>query len=74
MIEDLEGLQTPGISGSIHLQSLNETTIYATLENVACSIEEMCEKSEELYIREVFVEEYTARFIIPSKHDLEDTQ
>ncbi|HCB51511.1 TPA: hypothetical protein DEP21_02960 [Patescibacteria group bacterium] len=46
------------------LRSLNQESVYATLEKTNCTLDESCDTCEAPYQRAVEVENYTARFII----------
>lgn len=54
------------VSGIIHLQSINDSTIWLTLENVHCSLWDTCDRCLEEYQRPVVCEEYRAKFEIPN--------
>jgi len=46
------------------LRSLNQESVYATLEKVSCVAKEICDTCETPYQRPIEIENYTARFII----------
>lgn len=75
-LEDLFPEKLPqikiGISGELELQSLNDSELLATLENVYTEIDEICDKCLEPFIRKVECEEYSAKFMMP--RDEEETE
>ena len=60
----IPNLTTEGISWTFVIQSLNEASLLGTLTDVKCSINDVCDSCQTPYEREVFVSEYTARFVI----------
>lgn len=60
----IPNLTAEGISWTFVIQSLNEASLLGTLTDVKCSIQDVCDSCQTSYEREVFVPEYTARFVI----------
>jgi len=63
----IPNLTKDGISGKLTLQSINDTTILVTVYKLSCKISDTCDKCLEDYDREVFCEEYKAKFEIPNE-------
>jgi len=71
-IEELPNIQPPGIKGSLEIQSLNDSTVLATLTNISCTTQDSCDRCLAKYTREILCPEYKARFIIPEPHQDDD--
>ena len=61
-ISEIEWLTEEWISWKILIQSFNKESLLVTLEDISCTIKEPCDKCTKPYKRDVFVENYTARF------------
>lgn len=57
-------LDGKGISWKLLLQSIDNSTIIATLENVVCHIHEESDVSGDSYVRDVLVNSFSAYFVI----------
>ena len=62
MIPEIWWLTKDWISWKILIQSFNKESLLVTLEDISCTIKEPCDKCTKSYKRDVFVENYTARF------------
>ena len=62
--EQLSSLTKEGISWTLTFRSLNQESVYATLTNVVCVLNETCDTCETPYERNVDVDSYTARFVL----------
>ena len=72
--ENIENLSKDGISGSLTFQSINDTTILFSVENLKCKIRDNCDTCLEDYDREVFCEEYKTKFEIPNDEYMQDDE
>lgn len=72
--EELPDLSEDWISGEITLQSISKDTVMATLNDVKCTLWDICDSCSTEYNRNVLVKEYEAKFIDPVlyKDDPED--
>lgn len=61
--DQLKNLNDEGISGTISLQSLNDNAVYTTLDQVNCSIKDICDTCQNEYTRKVHGEWYPAKFV-----------
>lgn len=59
-------LDDRGIDWKLHLQSIDNSTIIATLQDLRCSINDISDVSSESYIRSVVVPFFLAYFIVAS--------
>lgn len=64
-LDTIAWLATNGISWSLHLQSIDNSTIIARLDNVRCAINDVSDVSWESYVRKVFVTDFVAYFVLP---------
>lgn len=63
-LSELPDLTKEGISWTFVIQSLNETSLYGTLKDVKCTLNDVCDSCQEKYVRAVHVPEYSARFVV----------
>ncbi len=66
VIGSIDGLDAKGISWSIHLQSIDNSTLIATLENVTCVIDDISDVSRSPFKRHVAVSSLSAYFVLSS--------
>jgi uncharacterized metal-binding protein YceD (DUF177 family) len=60
----LPNLSKLGITGDILLHSMSTDSLFATFQNLSCTMNEHCDGCEKAFEREVIVPEYGARFVI----------
>lgn len=68
----LPGLTKKGISGTVVLRSLNQDSLYVTLENISCELEDICDRCWTTYTRTVNSPEYISRFVISEERKKEE--
>lgn len=68
IVEDISGLSEDGISGEIFLQTLNNHSIQATINNLSCKIHDISDISGESFIRDVMIKNYEWVFSLPMKN------
>ncbi len=69
---ELPNLTKKGIAGTIVLRSLNQDSLYVTLENITCELEDICDRCWVSYTRTVDVPEYVSRFVISEERKKEE--
>lgn len=73
----VDNLDLDGVSWELHLQSIDNFTVIATLEKVSCVINDVSDISGVSYKRPVFVDSFMAYFVMSShdfvSHDEEDS-
>lgn len=60
----IPGLTEKGISWIVSLQSLSKDSVYVDIEDIACSIDSICDTCETPFVREVAIDHYWAKFIL----------
>jgi hypothetical protein len=63
---------TPGVSGSIYMQSLNKYSLRLVIESLQCVVEDTSDISGETYTREVVLEDYEVLYVVPQDWVNED--
>lgn len=58
MLDSIPNLRSEGISTILHLESIDNSSIIATLEGLSCDIDDVSDISGESYVRHVWVDEY----------------
>lgn len=71
MLSLLPELSSEGVSGTLLLQSLDEHSIFVTVEELRCQLLEQCEQCALDFVRDVQVEDYKAKFSEFYKEDAE---
>lgn len=71
MLDSIPHLRSEGISTILHLQSIDNSSIIATLEGLSCDIDDVSDLSGEPYVRHVWVDEYKGLFVL-SESRLQD--
>ncbi len=66
ILSSISWLDVSGISWKLLLQSIDNSTIIATLEDVVCHIHEESDVSGTLYIREISSAPFSAYFVVDS--------
>lgn len=70
----LSNLSQEWISGTVILRSLNQDSLYISLKDVTCFLEETCDRCGSHYKRPVEINEYKARFVADEKTKLEEQE
>ena len=65
--DDSMKILAPGVSGSIHLLALNDTTIQLTLDHLECVVEDISDISGDVFSRDVVLEDYEVLYTIPQE-------
>ena len=68
MLDSIPNLRSEGISTILHLQSIDNSSIIATLEGLSCDIDDVSDISGEGYVRHVWVDEYKWLFVLSESH------
>lgn len=68
MLDTVSNLKPEWISTILHLQSIDNSTIIATLEDLSCDIDDVSDVSAEPYVRHVWVSDYKALFTLSDSH------
>lgn len=71
---DLPHLDKKWISGSILLRSLNQDSLYVSLENIYCKLQEICDRCWIDYERTINIPEYVCRFVGSEKIKKEEQE
>jgi len=69
VLNSIDGLGSQGIAWTIHLQSIDNSTLIATLENVICVIDDVSDISGTAFQRSVKVDSLSAYFVLLSRMD-----
>ena len=73
MIPELPTLSTDGVSWEITIQSLDEDSLFVTLD-VECVLDETCDVCSETYQRKVKIEWYTAKYVTEMEEWVRDDE
>ena len=68
MLDSIPNLRSEWISTILHLQSIDNSSIIATLEGLSCDIDDVSDVSGEWYVRHVWVDEYKGLFVLSESH------
>lgn len=68
MLDSVPHLKPEGISTILHLQSIDNSTIIATIEDLSCDIDDVSDVSAQPYVRHVWVSDYRALFTLSDSH------
>lgn len=68
MLDTIPNLRSEWISTILHLQSIDNSSIIATLEGLSCDLDDVSDLSGEAYIRHVWVDEYKWLFALSDSH------
>lgn len=71
---ELPELDKKWISWTVVLKSLNQNSLYVSLEDILCNIEDTCDRCWANYTRKVENPEYIARFVINEKIKQEEQE
>lgn len=64
VLETVPHLTSEGISAILHLQSIDNSSIIATLEELYCDIDDVSDVSGKPYVRHVLVDTYKGLFVL----------
>lgn len=70
-IDEIENLTKDWVSGDVIIQSYDQNSLLVTLNDITCTLHEPCDKCTELYDRQVFIPEYSAKFQVEIDPDYE---
>jgi uncharacterized metal-binding protein YceD (DUF177 family) len=73
-ISELVWLDKQGISGVVVLRSINQDSLYVSLENISCVLDETCDRCWAWYKRIVETPEYISRFVISEERKNEEQE
>ena len=62
--ESIPGLTKEWVSADVFLQSLSSDSVFIDIENIACDIENICDTCEADFVRSVFIEEYSGKYVL----------
>jgi len=65
-------LQKWGVTLTVFLQSIDEYTIVATIEQLHCYLDDVSDISWELFVREVIVSDYIGKFVLNNSDLVDD--
>lgn len=51
------------ISGEVHLQAMNDRTIFVTLRFIEATLEDISDVSLKPFLRDIYVDEFTAKYV-----------
>lgn len=71
MIESLDALIKEWIKWKVIIQSFDQNSLLVTLQDISCTLHEICDRCTESYDRKVEVPEYSAKFQIEIDPDYE---
>lgn len=71
MIESLDTLTKQWINWKVIIQSFDQNSLLVTLQDISCTLHEVCDRCTESYDRNVEVPEYSAKFQIEIDPDYE---
>ena len=69
MLEEVLNLNSEWVSGEITLQSLGKDSIFATIDDLHCSVGETCDRCGVEYQREIEISDYTAKYVLEINQD-----
>lgn len=74
MISGLPNLSPDGVTGSITLQSLGKDSIFASIEDLECVMQETCDRCGASFERKVHIHQANAKYVaqIDESEDQED--
>lgn len=62
--DNVPGLTEEGIAVDIALQSLSNDSVFVNLENISCEINGVCDTCEAEFVRPVFIEDYSGKYVL----------
>ncbi len=68
MLDGVPHLRPEWISAILHLESIDNSSIIATLEGLSCDIDDVSDVSAEAYVRHVWVDTYKWLFVLSESH------
>ncbi len=70
----ISNLANKWISWTVNFHSLNQDSLYVSLEDISCEINEICDRCWISYVRKVNVPSYVSRFVLNEKIKQEEEQ
>lgn len=72
--KELPGLDNKWISWTVVLRSLNQDSLYVSLENIECNLQDTCDRCWANYARKVENPKYISRFVINEERKKEEQE
>ena len=72
--KELPELDNKWISWTVILRSINQDSLYVSLENIVCNLEDICDRCWINYKRNISVAKYISRFVISEKIKKEEQE
>lgn len=69
MLKEIPNLTSEGVSGQITLQSLGKDAIFATIDELNCTVAEVCDRCGAEYERKIQIFDYTAKYVVNINED-----
>lgn len=74
-LSEIKNLTEEGVSGTVTLQSLDHESLFVTIDELSCSVSEVCDRCGKAFIRHLEIEDYAAKYVTaidPSVKDREE--
>lgn len=69
MLKEVPNLTQEGVSGQVTLQSLDKDAIFVTIDELSCSVTEICDRCGAEYERDLQIFDYTAKYVLDLNED-----
>lgn len=69
MLKEVPNLTQDGVSGQVTLQSLGKDAIFVTIDELSCSVTEICDRCGAEYERDLQIFDYTAKYVLDLNED-----
>lgn len=69
MLKEVPNLTQEGVSGQVTLQSLGKDAIFVTIDELSCSVTEICDRCGAEYERDLQIFDYTAKYVLDLNED-----
>lgn len=69
MLKEVPNLTQDGVSGQVTLQSLDKDAIFVTIDELSCSVTEICDRCGAEYERDLQIFDYTAKYVLDLNED-----
>lgn len=69
MLKEVPNLTQDGVSGQVTLQSLGKDAIFVTIDELSCSVTEICDRCGAEYERDLRIFDYTAKYVLDLNED-----
>ena len=73
-LSEIENLTPEGVSGSLTLQSLDHKSLFVTINQLKCSLEDSCDHCGKTFIRELGIENYVAKYVTEIESEFQDKE